>query len=67
MKKITTPTEFKTVYLDIMEGARFICQLPFRYCSLWPIDYREISKYIYSKRPSLRGRNIHVEFSDCRI
>ena len=30
-------------------------------------DFRDIEKFVYEKRPSLRNRNIHFEFSYNRV
>lgn len=58
---------FKTIYLDLMDGNIHIGQLPYKYCALFPIDEREVRKYVLQKRPSLKGRNIRVEFSNQRV
>lgn len=63
----TPPRGMQTIYIDIMEGQRFLCQLPYRYCPLWPLDLETIGQYVYEKKPSLRNRNIHMELSANRV
>ena len=59
---------FKTVYIDIMEGDSYIGQLPYRYCPLWgEVKKKDALAYALKQRPSLRGRNIHVELSHQRV
>ena len=62
----------KKVLLDIMLGGRFICQLkydgkPFPELidgKVVPVyDSRDIERFVYEKRPSLRGKDIKIEFS----
>ena len=67
MKEPPPPTGTKTVYLDIMQNGRFVCQLPFRYCPLFPIDSRDVEKYVFDKRPSLKGKDILISFSGNRV
>lgn len=56
------------VYLDIMQGDRFLCQLPYEYCPLFPLNAREVADYVLTRRPSLKGRpNITIAFSDNRV
>ena len=61
------------ILLDIMEKGHFICQLkydgmPFpefidgEVVSVY--DSEDIKKFVYSKRPSLVGRDIRIEFSN---
>ena len=53
----------KTVYLDIMLGGRFFCQLRYEYCPLFPVEERAIKEYVLSKRPSLKGKDFIINFS----
>lgn len=64
------------VLLDIMLGGRFICQLrydgmPFPEMidgKIVPVyDSEDIRKFVYEKRPSLRGRDIRIEFSNNKV
>lgn len=32
----------ETVYLDIMLGDRFYCQLRYEYCPLFPVEQRDV-------------------------
>lgn len=57
----------KTVYLDIMLGGRFYCQLRYEYCPLFPVDSRELEDYILNKRPSLRGKDFTINFSTNKV
>ena len=57
----------KTVYLDIMLGGRFYCQLRYEYCPLFPVDGRELEDYILNKRPSLRGKDFTINFSTNKV
>ena len=62
----------KKVLLDIMLGGKFICQLkydgmPFPELidgKVVPVyDSEDLEKFVYEKRPSLRGKDIRIEFS----
>ena len=66
-KTTPPPSAMSTVYLDVMEKGKFVCQLPYTYCPLFPVSISKLSAYIYRQRPSLRGRNIRVEFSNNRV
>lgn len=66
----------KPIYLDIMLGDRFVCQL--RYTKRgWPRmvngkmvethSAKDIEEFVYAKRPSLRGMDIDIRFSDQRV
>ena len=59
-KRHTPPSGRAVLYLDIMERGRFVCQLHFEYCPLWPVDARDIEAFVYDKRPSLKGRDIRI-------
>ena len=63
----STPSGLSTIYLDVMEKGKFICQLAYKYCPLFPVNIQKVEAYIYKQRPSLRGRNIKVEFSNNKI
>lgn len=63
-------------YIDVMEDGRFLCQLHYTKRGFPMVidgktvesyDFRDIEKFVYEKRPSLRNRNIHFEFSDNRV
>lgn len=55
------------IYLDIMSDGRFLCQLTYNYCPLWPIDEKEVEAFVYKKRPSLTGKKIEIAFSHNRV
>lgn len=57
----------KTIYLDIMIRDKFITQIPYPYCPLFPIDMEEAEKYILEKRPSLRGKTFNIAFSNNKV
>ena len=63
----------KKVLLDIMLGGKFICQLkydgmPFPELidgKVVPVyDSEDLEKFVFEKRPSLRGKDIRIEFSN---
>lgn len=62
----------KQILLDIMLNGRFICQLkydgmPFPEMidgKVVPVyDSDDLEKFVFEKRPSLRGKDIRIEFS----
>lgn len=57
----------ETVYLDIMLGGRFYCQLRYEYCPLFPVEERDVEDYVLSKRPSLKGKNFIINFSSNKV
>ena len=66
----------KKVLLDIMEKGRFLCQLkydgyPFPDMidgKIVPVyDSKDLERFVYEKRPSLRGRDIRIEFSNNKV
>ena len=63
----------KQILLDVMLNGRFICQLkydgsPFPTMvngEVKPVyDSEDIRKFVYNQRPSLRGKDIRIEFSN---
>lgn len=52
----------KTFVFDIMLDGRFICTLKYKYCALFPIDFEDLTKFILSKKPSLRGKDYRIAF-----
>lgn len=66
-KNLTPPSALRTVYLDVMEKGKFICQLPYNYCPLFPVSIRKVEEYVKRTRPSLQGRNITIVFSNNRV
>ena len=55
------------IYLDIMMGGRFVRQIPYEYCPLFPIDSYEVKEYVETKCPSLCGKSFNINFSNQRI
>ena len=65
-----------TLLLDIMEDGRFVCQIPYYQHGMPRMvdgniievhDFKDIEKYVYEKRPSLRNRNISIAFAQQRV
>ena len=63
----------KPVLLDIMCEGRFLCQLHYNKRGFAQMidgefvevhDKKDIEDFIYSQRPSLKGKNIRIEFSN---
>ena len=65
--KLTPPSALRTVWLDIMDHGRFLCQVPYVYNPLFPASEKEILAYIRKQRPSLAGRKFTVAFSDQKV
>lgn len=57
----------KNILIDVMEKGTFLCQVRYPYCPLWPLDVKEVRKYIEDKRPSLKGRKFQIYQSNQRI
>ena len=57
----------KIIYLDIMIKDRFITQIPYPYCPLFPIDLEELRSFIEDKRPSLKNKDFRIEFSNNKV
>lgn len=68
--------EPNTILLDIMQDGRFVCQLKYNKRG-FPVmvdgvikeshDMRDIEDFVYQQRPSLRGKNISVEFATQKV
>ena len=54
------------IYIDIMEGERFVDQLPYPDNPNEEWDSKKIEEYVYANRPSLRYRKINFEYSNNR-
>lgn len=52
----------KVLVFDIMLKGRFVCTLRYKYCALFHIDLEELSKFILSKRPTLRNQPYNIAF-----
>lgn len=66
----------KPVLLDIMQDGRFLCQLRYNKRGFPQMidgefievyDPKDIEEFVYSQRPSLKGKNIKIEFSNQSI
>ena len=62
----------KKVLLDIMLGGKFVCQLKYEGMpfpelidgKIVPVyDAEDMERFVYEQRPSLRGKDIKIEFS----
>ena len=47
---------------DIMLNGRFICTLKYKYNSIFPIELEELEKFVFSKRPTLKGKDFRIKF-----
>lgn len=67
----------KPILIDILEHGRFICQMVYDKRG-FPQEIeggkivethrlKDIEKFVYNKRPSLKGREIRIEFSNQKI
>lgn len=52
----------KTFVFDVMLDGRFVCTLKYKYCSLFPIDFEELEKFVLKKRPTLEGKDFRIAF-----
>lgn len=57
----------KIVYLDIMLNGRFYGQLTYKYCSLFPIEDKEIHDFVVSHLPSLKNKKFKIAFSNNKV
>lgn len=57
----------KVIYLDIMVGEKFLTQIPYHYCPLFPIDIKEVEKFVLEKRPTLKNKKFRIEFATQRV
>lgn len=66
----------KPILLDIMLDDRFLCQMDYtapakplfiegKPMNVYNLD--DIKSFVYSKRPSLKGKNIRISFSNQKI
>lgn len=56
----------EVIYIDIMEGERFVDQLPYITPPNSEWDAKAVEEYVYSKRPSLRYRKVNFEYTNNR-
>lgn len=52
----------KTFVFDIMLNGRFICTLKYKYRALFPIDFEDLEKFVFQKRPTLNGKDFQIAF-----
>lgn len=57
----------KIIYLDIMVKDRFVTQIPYPHCTLFPIDSEELKIFVLEKRPSLKNKDFRIEFSNNKV
>lgn len=57
----------KTIFVDVMMNGHFVMQFRYRYSSLFPIDMNDVRNKAIELRPSLRGKDFNVEFTNSRI
>lgn len=50
----------KTFVFDIMLNGRYICTLKHKYCSLFPLDFGDLIKFVLKKRPTLKGKDFKI-------
>lgn len=52
----------KTFVFDVMLNGRFICTIRYEYNPLFPIDSKELAKFVLKKRPILKGKDFKIVF-----
>lgn len=52
----------KTFTFDVMLNGRFVCTLKYKYCALFPIDFEDLKKFVFKKRPTLKGKDFRIAF-----
>ena len=57
----------KIIHLDIMVKDKFVTQIPYPYCPLFPIDLEELKSFVLEKRPSLKNKDFKIEFSNNKV
>lgn len=50
----------KNFTFDIMLGGRFVCTLKYKYNPLFPIDFEDLERFIFGKRPELRNKDYKI-------
>ena len=66
-----------TLLIDVMIGDSFICQLPYYHHGYPTIlddgsfietyDTEELEKFVLDKRPSLKNKKFHIEFTNQKL
>ena len=49
------------IVFDVMQGDKFICTMRMKHNKAFSLTADEIAEYAFSKRPTLRKRNVHFE------
>lgn len=44
------------ITFDVMLCQRYVCTMTYRHCAAFPITEDELTAYVESRRPSLRGK-----------
>ena len=66
----------KPLLLDVMLNGRFVCQLKYNKRGLPDMvngeivevhNQQEIKDFVFEKRPSLRGKDISIEFASQKV
>jgi hypothetical protein len=52
----------KIFVFDIMLNGKFICTLKYKYRALFPIDFEDLEKFVFQKRPTLKGKDFRIAF-----
>ena len=51
-----TVLQKSVIVLDIMLNGSFVCQMKMPYCPLFPLDEREVYRFVTEKKPSLSNK-----------
>jgi len=67
-KQHNTPPDGKlTVYIDVMLNGSFVCQLPYEYRPFISIKEKDVKRFIVNKRPTLKGKDIKIAFTNNKV
>ena len=55
------------MFIDNMSGGRFVGQVSYKYNPLFPPNHNELMDFVFEKRPSLKGKDIHIELSEQQV
>lgn len=50
----------KTIYLDIMLGGYFYCQLKYQFCPAFVLTVEQLQDFVEQKRPTLHGKKYQI-------
>lgn len=65
--KVAKKPAKSVLFVDVMNAGRYVCTIKYEYCPLFAIKIEELEEYVYSQRPSLRGKDITFCLEDNRI